>query len=70
MVDTSMFVDRSATYVDVVYLKYFTDLTAIDEYNLGDVCLVYLYSKMGESCLWKTKQMTENCIFLTVISCY
>lgn len=33
MVGTSMFVDKSATYVDVVYLKYFIDLTAIHEYN-------------------------------------
>ncbi|CAL5198860.1 unnamed protein product [Lathyrus oleraceus] len=33
LVGTSMFVEKSTTYVDVVYLKYFTDLTAIHEYN-------------------------------------
>lgn len=32
-VGTSIFVDKSATYVDVVYLKYFIDLTAFHEYN-------------------------------------
>lgn len=33
LVDMSMFVDKSATYVDMVYLQYFIDLTAIHEYN-------------------------------------
>lgn len=33
LVDTSMFLDKSATYVDVVYLKYFINLTIIHEYK-------------------------------------
>lgn len=33
LVGTSMFVDKNATYVDVVYLKYFIDLTMIHQYN-------------------------------------
>ena len=33
LIDTSMFVDKSATYIDVVYLQYFIDLTTIHEYN-------------------------------------
>lgn len=67
---TSMFIDKSATYVDEVYLKYFTDLNAIHEYKLGVTYLVYLCLKMDESYLWKTKQMTRSCTLLTVISCY
>lgn len=55
LVDMLMFVNKIATYVDVVYLKYFIGLNAIHEYNWGAACLVYLYSKMGENCLWKTK---------------
>ena len=35
LVGTSMFVDKSETYVDVVYLKYITDLSLIHEYNWG-----------------------------------
>ncbi|CAL5203488.1 unnamed protein product [Lathyrus oleraceus] len=33
LVDTSIFVDKSVTCVDVVYLQYFIDLTVIHEYN-------------------------------------
>lgn len=33
LVDTFMFMDKSAVYVDMVYLKYFTDLSVIHEYN-------------------------------------
>lgn len=32
--------DKSATYVDIVYLKYFMDLEQIHEYDLGTTCLV------------------------------
>lgn len=51
LVDTSMFVDTSATYIDVVYLKYFINLIAIHEYNWGAAYLVYLYSKLGKVCV-------------------
>lgn len=37
LVDTSMFVEESATYVDLVYLQYIIDLTMIHEYNWGGV---------------------------------
>lgn len=53
LVDTSMFVDKNATYVDVVYLKYFIGLKAIHEYNWGTACLIYMYLKLDEGCLWK-----------------
>lgn len=46
---TSMFMEKSETYINVVYLKHFFDLTLNHEYNLGGACLVYLYSKLGES---------------------
>ncbi|CAL5213167.1 unnamed protein product [Lathyrus oleraceus] len=61
-----MFVYKSATYLDVVYLRYFIDLRAIHEYNLGVACLIYLYSKLGEGCLGKTKKMIGSCMLLTV----
>lgn len=32
-VDIYIFVDKSETYVDVVYIKYFIDLEKIHEYN-------------------------------------
>ncbi|XP_058766151.1 protein MAIN-LIKE 2-like [Vicia villosa] len=48
LVGTSMFVEKNVTNVDVAYLKYFIDLTAIHEWNWGANCLAYLYSKMSE----------------------
>lgn len=44
LVGMSMFVDKSAYYVDVVYLRYFIDLGGIHEYNWGNSYLVYMYS--------------------------
>lgn len=35
LVGTFIFVDKSVTYVDVVYLRYFADLEQIHEYNWG-----------------------------------
>lgn len=33
LVDTSIFVEKSATYVDLAYLKYFINLLVIHEWN-------------------------------------
>lgn len=49
LVGTTIFMSKSATYVDVVYLAYFIDLKRIHEHNWGDTCLVYMYSKLGET---------------------
>lgn len=49
LVGTPIFLDKSATYINVAYLKYSTNLTATHECNWGAACLVYLYSKLGES---------------------
>lgn len=61
-----MFEEKSATYINVSYLMYLIDLSAIHEWDWGVVYLVYLYSKLSECCLWTTRQMT-GCM-LTVIS--
>lgn len=42
MVYTSIFVDKSAYYVDGIYLRHFIDLWKINEYNQGATFLVYL----------------------------
>lgn len=47
LVDTSMFMDKSSTYVDVVYLQLFIDLSAVHEYNWVASRLIYQYSKLG-----------------------
>lgn len=65
--ETCILVDNSGDYIDVIYLWIFVDLDMIHEYNWGIACLVYLYSKLTEGCLWKIKQMTGSCALLTVI---
>lgn len=40
--------NKSAAYVDVVYVNYFINIERIHEFNLWGSCLVYLYSKIGE----------------------
>lgn len=35
LVDTAIFMNKSATYADVVYLRYFLDFERIHEYNWG-----------------------------------
>lgn len=68
LIGTSIFVDKSVTYFDEAYLKYFINLSAIHEWNLEAACLAYLYSTLSEGSLWTTKQMTGFCTPLTVIS--
>lgn len=52
--------DKNATHVDVAYIKYCIDLERIREYNWGESCLVYLYSKLDKTSYLKTRQMQEN----------
>lgn len=40
LVGTFIFMDNMATYTNVVYLKYSSNLERIHEYKWGDVCLV------------------------------
>lgn len=37
LVGTSIFMNKSVTYVDLVYIKYFTNLERIYEYNWGSI---------------------------------
>lgn len=55
LVGIVIFIDKSVTYTDVVYLRYFVDFERIHEYNWGLDCLVYLYSKLRKGYMWKTK---------------
>lgn len=67
LVDTSIFMDKSATYMNVIYLQYLDDFEAIHEYNWGSTCLVYLYYKLFEGCMWKTKHVTCSITLLAII---
>ncbi|XP_050895966.1 protein MAINTENANCE OF MERISTEMS-like [Lathyrus oleraceus] len=60
LVGTVIFVDKSVTYIDVIYLCYLVDFERIHEYNRGAAYLVYLYLKLREGCMRKTKQVTGS----------
>src|SRR3954466_8887787 len=66
VVGAAIFMDKSARYVDVTYLRYFMDLTTVHQWNWGSAVLAYLYQKLNEVSNWRTRQLTESCTLLTV----
>src|SRR3954463_9887039 len=66
VVGAALFVDKSARYVDVTYLRYFMDLTTVYQWNWGSAVLAYLYQKLNEASNWRTRQLTGSCTLLTV----
>ncbi|XP_058782689.1 protein MAIN-LIKE 1-like [Vicia villosa] len=65
VVGAAVFVDKSARYVDVTYLRYFMDLTTVHQWNWGAATLAYLYQKLNEASNWRTRQLTGSCTLLT-----
>lgn len=53
LVDTIIFVEKNTTYVNVVYVTYFTNLERIHEYN-RDTYLVYMYSKVHKTPVYRS----------------
>src|SRR3954462_11031517 len=66
VVGAACFVDESARYVDVTYLRYFMDLDTVHQWNWGAATLTYLYQKLNEASNWRTRQLTGSCTLLTV----
>lgn len=54
-------------FVGTVIFMDFEDFEWIHEYNGGDACLIYLYSKLSKGFRWKMKQVTCNITLLTII---
>ena len=66
LVGTSVFVDTSGHYTDVAYLRHFTDLSTIRDWNSGATVLTYLYQKLNEASRWRVRALTGSCTLLTV----
>src|SRR3954462_6645199 len=66
VVGAACFVDKSARYVDVNYLRYFMDLDTVHQWNWGAATLAYLYQKLNEASNWRTRQLVGSCTLLTV----
>ncbi|XP_058726959.1 protein MAIN-LIKE 1-like [Vicia villosa] len=65
VVGAACFVDKSARYVDVAYLRYFMDLDTVHQWNWGAATLAYLYQKLNEASNWRTRQLVGSCTLLT-----
>jgi len=46
MVGVTHFTDKSATYVDVAYMKYLHDLKLVNDYACGMASLTHLYTSL------------------------
>lgn len=55
-----MFVDKSSTFFDVVYLKYFIDLTEIHEYKLRGRMFGILVLQTGRGLSLKYKAIDRK----------
>nr|ABN08234.1 hypothetical protein MtrDRAFT_AC155886g12v2 [Medicago truncatula] len=56
-----LFTDKSATYVDVTYLRYFRDFKSVSDYAWGAASLAHLYMELNYASHYKTKHDTYLC---------
>ncbi|XP_045791833.1 protein MAIN-LIKE 1-like [Trifolium pratense] len=66
LVCCTIFSNKSNYYVDVVYLQYFQDLSAVREWNWGTASLVHLQHYLYDACLVTVNQMAGYMSFLQV----
>jgi hypothetical protein len=66
LVGITIFIDKSATYVGVVYLRYFRDLEVVAGYSWGVAALSHLYKETNNVAHWNTKHLSGYLTFLHV----
>jgi len=49
LVGITLFIDKSQTYVDVVYLRYFRDLVVVSSFSWGAATLAHLYRELNNA---------------------
>ena len=57
LVGTTIFADKSSTYVSVVYLELFRDLDTVGRYAWGAAALAFMYEHLGDASMHHTKQL-------------
>lgn len=63
-VGTTRFINKSSIYINIVYLKYFTNIHTFNEYFGGSIYLAYLYSQLNEARKFKTIKLVGHiCLF-------
>ena len=57
LVGCTLFADKSATSVVVVYLELFRDLSMVGSYAWGAACLAYLYRQLSTATRFEVRQL-------------
>jgi len=66
LVGITLFTDKSATGVDVVYLKYSRDLDLVAGYSWGAAALAHLYRELNKAARWNCGQVSGYMTLLHV----
>jgi len=66
LVGITLFTDKSATTVDVVYLRYFRDLDLVAGYSWGVAALAHLYRELNKVARWNYSQVSGYLTLLQV----
>ena len=66
LVGITLFTDKSATAVDVVYLRYFRDIDIVAGYSWGAATLAHLYRDISKAARWNCGQVSGYLTLLQV----
>jgi len=66
LVGITLFTNKSDTYVDVVYLRYFRDLEVVTGFSWGVVALSHLYRELNHAAHWNTRHLSRYLTLLQV----
>jgi len=66
LVGITLFTDKSATAVDVVYPKYFRDLDLVADYSWEAATLAHLYRELNKAARWNCGQVSGYLTLLQV----
>jgi len=66
LVGYTLFIDKSACYVDVAYLKYFKDLELVNGYAWGVAARSHLCRELNNASHYKTSHMSGYLSLLQV----
>jgi hypothetical protein len=66
LVGITLFTNKNAYYVDVVYLRYFRDLVVVAGYSWGAATLSYLYKELNNVSHYNTKHLGRYLTLLEV----
>jgi hypothetical protein len=68
LVGRTIFTNKSAQYVDVVFLPYFQDLDTVNQWNWGTSALAYLYNYLNAATEPKTGHLAGyTCLFQVLV---